>query len=197
MAVVTSGLVNALRTGFSKEFEDAKAAAPTQWAAVATRVPSGNASNTYGWLGQFPKLSEWTGQRAFKSIREFGYSFLLPAGEVFRFADKEPYLLQGVYGIRHKKKHHLAFTCAFLFKLSGQPITQQGVAEDGTQQGKLFQAGPIRIILLEVPLDVASSDIEAIRNLLGGETACFLGHAYRFLRCHVLEVHHVAFPLYS
>ena len=74
MAVVTSGLVNALRTGFSKEFEDAKAAAPTQWASVATRVPSGNASNTYGWLGQFPKLSEWTGQRAFKSIREFGYS---------------------------------------------------------------------------------------------------------------------------
>ena len=74
MAVITSGLVNALRTGFSKEFEDAKAAAPTQWAAVATRVPSGNASNTYGWLGQFPKLSEWTGQRAFKSIREYGYS---------------------------------------------------------------------------------------------------------------------------
>ena len=74
MAVVTSGLVNALRTGFSKEFEDAKAAAPTQWAAVATRVPSGNASNTYGWLGQFPKLSEWTGQRAFKSIKEYGYS---------------------------------------------------------------------------------------------------------------------------
>ena len=74
MAVVTSALINALRTGFSKEFEDAKSAAPTQWAAVATRVPSGNASNTYGWLGQFPKLSEWTGQRAFKSIREYGYS---------------------------------------------------------------------------------------------------------------------------
>ena len=74
MAVVTSALINALRTGFSKEFEDAKSAAPSQWSAVATRVPSGNASNTYGWLGQFPKLSEWTGQRAFKSIREFGYS---------------------------------------------------------------------------------------------------------------------------
>ena len=74
MAVVTSALINALRTGFSKEFEDAKSAAPSQWSAVATRVPSGNASNTYGWLGQFPKLSEWTGQRAFKSIKEYGYS---------------------------------------------------------------------------------------------------------------------------
>ena len=43
MAVVTSALINALRTGFSKEFEDAKSAAPSQWSAVATRVPSGEA----------------------------------------------------------------------------------------------------------------------------------------------------------
>lgn len=76
MAVVTSALINALRTGFSKEFEDAKSAAPSQWSAVATRVPSGNASNTYGWLGQFPKLSEWTRAARLQvdqGIRLFGH----------------------------------------------------------------------------------------------------------------------------
>lgn len=74
MAVVSSALINALRTGYSREFETAKAKAPTQWASIATRVPSGNTSNTYGWLGQFPKLREWTGDRVFNSIKEYGYT---------------------------------------------------------------------------------------------------------------------------
>lgn len=74
MAVVFSALINALRTGYSREFETAKAKAPTQWASIATRVPSGNTSNTYGWLGQFPKLREWTGDRVFNSIKEYGYT---------------------------------------------------------------------------------------------------------------------------
>lgn len=74
MAIVSSALINALRTGYSREFETAKAKAPTQWASIATRVPSGNTSNTYGWLGQFPKLREWTGDRVFNSIKEYGYT---------------------------------------------------------------------------------------------------------------------------
>ena len=52
----------------------AKAAAPSQWATLATLVASTAASTTYGWLGQFPKLAEWTGQRSYKSMKEFGYS---------------------------------------------------------------------------------------------------------------------------
>ena len=74
MAIVTSSLIQTLRTGYSKAFQEALAKAPTQWASVATRVPSGNSSNTYGWLGQFPKLREWTGDRVFKSIKEHGYA---------------------------------------------------------------------------------------------------------------------------
>ena len=74
MAIVTSSLIQTLRTGYSKAFQEALAKAPTQWASVATRVPSGNSSNTYGWLGQFPKLREWTGDRTFKSIKEHGYA---------------------------------------------------------------------------------------------------------------------------
>lgn len=74
MAIVTSLLLNSLRVGFSKSFEDAKSKAPTQWAAVATHVPSSKASNTYGWLGQFPKLNEWVGDRSLKDIKEYGYA---------------------------------------------------------------------------------------------------------------------------
>ena len=74
MPIATNSLLNSLRVGYSKVFEDAKAAAPSQWAKLATLVASTAASTTYGWLGQFPKLREWTGDRVFKSIKEHGYA---------------------------------------------------------------------------------------------------------------------------
>ena len=61
MAVVTSSLVSALRVGFQREFQDALSSAPSQWDRLSTRVPSSSAGNTYGWIGQFPKLREWSG----------------------------------------------------------------------------------------------------------------------------------------
>lgn len=74
MALVTDSLLQSLRTGFRSEFEKAKSQAPSDWAKVATLVPSSAASNTYGWLGQYPKLREWMGDRAIKDIKEHGYS---------------------------------------------------------------------------------------------------------------------------
>lgn len=73
MAVITPALITSLRTGFSKAFQDALAATPTDWAKVATRVPSSNTSNTYGWLNQFPKLREWVGDRVAKDMAAQGY----------------------------------------------------------------------------------------------------------------------------
>lgn len=74
MAIVTNSLLAGLRTGFRAEFEKAKSKAPSDWHKVATLVPSTAASNTYGWLGQYPKLAEWTGDRAIKSMKEHGYA---------------------------------------------------------------------------------------------------------------------------
>ena len=44
MAVITPALITSLRTGFSRAFQDSLAATPTDWAKVATRVPSTSAS---------------------------------------------------------------------------------------------------------------------------------------------------------
>lgn len=73
MAIITPALIASLRTGYSKAFQDALAATPTDWAKIATRVPSSNTSNTYGWLGQFPKLREWAGERVAKDMAASGY----------------------------------------------------------------------------------------------------------------------------
>jgi len=73
MAIITPALITSLRTGFSKAFQDALTATPTDWEKVATRVPSSSASNTYGWLGQFPSLREWVGDRVLKNMAAQAY----------------------------------------------------------------------------------------------------------------------------
>ena len=73
MAIITPALLSGLRTGFSKAFQDALTNTPTDWEKVATRVPSSSASNTYGWLGQFPALREWVGDRVLKDMAAQAY----------------------------------------------------------------------------------------------------------------------------
>lgn len=73
MAIITPALLTSLRTGFSKAFQDALASTPTDWEKIATRVPSSSASNTYGWLGQFPALREWVGDRVLKDMAAQAY----------------------------------------------------------------------------------------------------------------------------
>lgn len=74
MAIVTNAMLEALRVGFRADFEEGKAKAQSQWQLAATHVPSAGSSNTYGWLGQFPKLQEWAGNRVFQDIAEHGYT---------------------------------------------------------------------------------------------------------------------------
>lgn len=74
MAIVTNALLASLRTGFSAEFQRVFTETPTAWEKIATRVGSSTASNTFGWLGQFPKLREWIGDRVLKDMAEHGYS---------------------------------------------------------------------------------------------------------------------------
>lgn len=75
MANITSALIQALNTGFRSDFNAAfqAAHAASQYARVATTVPSSTTSNTYGWLGDMPMLREWIGDRTVKDIKENGY----------------------------------------------------------------------------------------------------------------------------
>lgn len=73
MAIVTAALIAALKTSFQKHFQDALQAAPSEYKKLATVVSSSSASNTYGWLGQFPQLREWVGDRVVKDMAAHGY----------------------------------------------------------------------------------------------------------------------------
>lgn len=74
MAAITQALLTALNTGFRKNFQAGQAKAEPMWSRVATEVPSTDSSNTYGWLGQFPKMREWVGDRVVKDMKAHGYA---------------------------------------------------------------------------------------------------------------------------
>jgi phage major head subunit gpT-like protein len=46
------------------------------WTQVASQQPSGTREGVYSWLGQFPKLREWIGDRQIKNLRQHDYSIL-------------------------------------------------------------------------------------------------------------------------
>ncbi len=48
---------------FRKEFQNGLAIAQPSYSTIAMTVPSTTATNTYAWLGKFPKMREWVGQR--------------------------------------------------------------------------------------------------------------------------------------
>lgn len=75
MAVITAALLNALRTEVRRNFRDAYEAmvATSFYRDIAIIAPSSTASNTYDWLGDFPDLVEWVGDRVVKDIKENAY----------------------------------------------------------------------------------------------------------------------------
>ncbi|MCF5885410.1 Mu-like prophage major head subunit gpT family protein [Aeromonas veronii] len=76
MAIVTPALLQSLFTGFKKNFEDAKGEAPAQYTKIATVIKSTTKSNTYGWLGKFPSLRKWVGDRVIESMKAHGYQIV-------------------------------------------------------------------------------------------------------------------------
>jgi len=60
----------ALKTAFATGF----AGAESQLKIVATEVPSTTSENVYGWLGQFPTMREWIGDRVVKNLKLHDYT---------------------------------------------------------------------------------------------------------------------------
>lgn len=71
--VITSAVLNNLRTTFNIQFKLGYSKAPTFWAKVATEAPSDSTSNTYGFLARNLKMREWVGPRIVNNLAEYSY----------------------------------------------------------------------------------------------------------------------------
>ncbi len=76
--ITTAASVAALQVGFKKNFQDAFTATrpESDFNQVATVIKSSSKSETYGWLGKFPKMREWVGDRVIKDMAGHGYSIV-------------------------------------------------------------------------------------------------------------------------
>lgn len=65
-----NALYVAIKTAFNKGLKSDK----VLWNRVATEVPSSTKEESYKWLGQFPRLREWIGDRVAKNLKAHSYS---------------------------------------------------------------------------------------------------------------------------
>lgn len=72
--IINTANLDALHVGFGKAFNQGLETAPTAYSEIALTVPSMNSENLYAWLGQFPGLREWLGERRVKSLVAHGYT---------------------------------------------------------------------------------------------------------------------------
>jgi phage major head subunit gpT-like protein len=72
MIVNESSLAD-LFVGFKDAFNKGFNTVEANWEKVATRVPSTTSEEHYAWLGQFPRLREWVGDRQIKNLSAHSY----------------------------------------------------------------------------------------------------------------------------
>ena len=76
MAIATPALIKSLFTGWNANFQGGLEDAPSQFEKIAMTVPSTTKSNTYGWLGKFPGMREWIGERVISDMQSQGYQLI-------------------------------------------------------------------------------------------------------------------------
>lgn len=72
--IITRQSLLTLTTGFKANFQQGFEGVAPMWERVATRVPSSTAAEEYGWLGAFPGMREWVGERQIKNLSQHGYT---------------------------------------------------------------------------------------------------------------------------
>ena len=72
--VITPEILASLQRGFKTSFQKGFAGYTAMYATLATVINSTASEETYGWLGDIPKLREWIGDRHVKALSAKGYT---------------------------------------------------------------------------------------------------------------------------
>jgi phage major head subunit gpT-like protein len=74
--IINSTNLAMLRQGYNAAFQKGFAGfgVDGDWTRVATQEPSGTRQGVYSWLGHFPKLREWIGDRQIKNLKQHDYT---------------------------------------------------------------------------------------------------------------------------
>lgn len=87
--IINKPNLSALYVAFLAMFNSGLGQAPSNYLKVATVVPSTTKSNEYGWLGKFPKMREWIGDRVINGMMTHGYTIANKAFELTVGVDRD------------------------------------------------------------------------------------------------------------
>lgn len=72
--IINAANMRTLNIGFSAAFAGGLENAPSTYRRVAMFVPSSTKTQEYGWLGKFPRVREWVGERVINSMQTSRYA---------------------------------------------------------------------------------------------------------------------------
>lgn len=72
--IVNKGTIQSIFTSLKTIYNKAFDAAASDWQLTATLVPSTTKTNDYAWLGRFPKMRKWIGDKVYKHLKAHKYS---------------------------------------------------------------------------------------------------------------------------
>ena len=75
MILNLAGLASLFKS-YNAAFQNAFAKAAPQWQDVATKVPSTGEANLFAFLGHFPQMREWLGDRQVKNMKASNYTLV-------------------------------------------------------------------------------------------------------------------------
>lgn len=71
--IINQSNLNFLTTSLKANYQNGFKGVEPKWQRVASMIPSSTKTNAYAWLGQFPMLRQWVGERQYQSMLLSGY----------------------------------------------------------------------------------------------------------------------------
>lgn len=71
--LINKANLDAVFTNIKTTFHKALDGATSTWQEIAMEVPSTGKQNDYSWLGNFPRLREWVGDKVLKALEAYNY----------------------------------------------------------------------------------------------------------------------------
>ena len=71
--IINQSALTSIYRSFSVAFNQALDAVSPMWPTIAMQVPSTGRSVDYKWLGNFPMMREWLGDRVIKDLSAYHY----------------------------------------------------------------------------------------------------------------------------
>jgi phage major head subunit gpT-like protein len=89
--LITRQSLQSAYVGFNTSFQAGLALSAAMWPRIATRIQSTTKTQEYGWLGQFPQMREWIGDRVINGLARHGYSLTNKSYETTIAVDREDF----------------------------------------------------------------------------------------------------------